>query len=293
MLIDAHVHLYPDEVNRDPAGWAAAKGETHWAIHATRRRKSGQAVQGFPSATELLRAMDSAGVAKVVLLGWYWEHFATCAEQNRFFARCVKSHPNRFAAFATLHPSAGREAVLAELKQARDEGLCGLGELSPHSQGYTIDDPVFRAALTWAASHHWPVNLHVTDPSSKRYIGWIETPLEDFTRLARELPQVTFVLAHWGGLLPLRDTAALQLTNLHYDTAASPLLYDETVWRRFFAVVPADKVLFGSDFPLNCYPRIDAETAMPRLVAEAHRAGLDASQLRALTSENAKRVLKI
>jgi len=25
-VIDSHVHLYPPELNRDPAGWAAAQG---------------------------------------------------------------------------------------------------------------------------------------------------------------------------------------------------------------------------------------------------------------------------
>jgi len=32
MIIDAHVHLYPTEIDRDPAAWAAAQGEAHWAF---------------------------------------------------------------------------------------------------------------------------------------------------------------------------------------------------------------------------------------------------------------------
>ena len=34
------------------------------------------------------------------------------------------------------------------------------------------------------------------------------TPLKDFVRLARRHPATTFILAHWGGLLPLREPAA-------------------------------------------------------------------------------------
>ncbi|HWL17495.1 MAG TPA: amidohydrolase, partial [Opitutus sp.] len=135
MIVDAHVHLYPAEVDRDPAGWAAARGEKHWALLCTRRRRDGRPVQSLPTLDALLRAMDDAHVERAVLLGWYWEKPDTCVWQNRFYADCVRAHPQRLAAFATLHPAAGREQTLAEIRRARDDGLIGLGELSPHSQG--------------------------------------------------------------------------------------------------------------------------------------------------------------
>ena len=269
MLIDAHVHLYPPELNAGPEAWAAAHGEAHWAALCTRRRADGRAVQGLPSADELLREMDRAGVARAVLLGWYWEKPETCAWQNRFYAGCVRAHPDRLDAFATLHPRAGREATLAEVRRAHAEGLIGLGELSPHSQGYGIDDAVLRDVLALAGELKLPVNLHVTDPDGRAYPGRVETPLTDFTQLAREFPTVNFILAHWGGMLPLRDPAARILRNVFYDTAASPLLYDDGVWRRFAEAVGADRVLFGSDYPLNLFPKLEAGPEMTRLIAEA------------------------
>ena len=291
-LIDAHVHLYPTEANRDPAGWAAAAGESHWARLSTRRRKDGTPVQDFPSVDELLRAMDRAGVARSVLLGWYWEKPETCRWQNRFYAACVRQHPDRLSAFATLHSAAGCQGVLDELNASRDAGLTGLGELSPHSQDYRMDDPVFEAALEFAGQHGLPVNLHVTDPDSRDYPGRVETPLQDFVRLARKFPATTLVLAHWGGLLPLRSEEVLP-DNIFYDTAASPLLYGQDIWRKFCARVPAERVLFGSDYPLNVYPRIDARPNMDRLIAEAHRSELNADQLKAIVFGNARRLLKL
>lgn len=290
-LIDCHVHLYPPAINRNPGGWAAAHGEPHWATVCTRRRKDGRAVQSFPSVAGLLRAMDTAGLARAVLLGWYWEKPQSCALQNRFYATCVRAHPDRLAAFATLHPAAGRKATLDELRRAQGEGLCGVGELSPHAQGYAVDDPVFGAALALAGRLRLPVNLHVTDPEGGHYPGRMETPLSDFVRLARAFPATTFILAHWGGLLPLREAKALALPNVYYDTAASPLLYRAEIWRRFLATVPMERVLFGSDFPLNVYPRMDAEPNLARLVAEAHRAGLTAEQVGAVMRDNAARVI--
>src|ERR1019366_4780343 len=111
-IIDGHVHLYPPEINRDPAGWAAAHDEPHWAVQCTRRRKDGSPVQGFPSLDDLLRAMDAAGGGRAVLLGWYWQTPAACARHNRFYAECLRRHPDRLSAFAALHPGAGCEATL-------------------------------------------------------------------------------------------------------------------------------------------------------------------------------------
>ena len=286
-IVDSHIHLYPAEVNRDPAAWAAKTGEAHWATLCTRRRSDGRAVQAFPSADELIREMDLAGVERAVLLGWYWEKPETCRWQNRFFGECVQAHPGRLAAFATLHPRAGHWPALEELHRARDEGLVGIGELSPHAQGYGVDDSVFREVLTLAADWKMPVSLHVSDPERRDYPGRVATPLSDFTRLARECPATKFVLAHWGGLLPLHDPAALELENIFYDTAASPLLYDEDIWKKFLSVVPEDRVMFGSDYPLNLFPKLDAAPDMTRLIAQAKAAGVS----EAVLGGNAERML--
>ena len=78
-----------------------------------------------------------------------------------------------------------------------------------HSQHFTLSDSTWHEVLRLAGERKVPVNLHVTDPASRPYPGRVETPLADFARLARAWPQVSFVLAHWGGLLPLVDADAL------------------------------------------------------------------------------------
>jgi predicted TIM-barrel fold metal-dependent hydrolase len=289
-IIDTHVHLYPPEVGRDPAAWAAAQGESHWAALCTRRRRDGRPVQTFPTIDRLLRDMDAAGVEKSVLLGWYWEKLETCAWQNRFYAQCVKAHPDRLAAFATIHPAAGR----AEIRRAHDEGLRGIGELSPHSQGCAMDDPALAAALVLAGELRMPVNLHVTDPHAGRYSGRVETPLEDFVRLAKAHPSVTFILAHWGGGLLFRETspaARRDLTNVVYDTAASPLSYDDRIWRTVFDVVPPAKVLFGSDYPLILYPKTETEPGWRSFLAEINDSGLTPEEKGPLLAGGAARLL--
>ncbi len=288
-IIDAHVHLYPPEVDADPAGWAAAHGERHWAVLCTRRRRDGRPVQSMPTLGQLLAAMDAAGVERAVLLGWYWEKPETCRWQNRFYAECIRAHPDRLSAFATLHPSAGIAATLAEVRRARDEGLLGLGELSPHSQGFAVDDQVFHSVLHLAGELGLPVNLHVTDPATRPFPGKIETPGDDFIQLARSHPRTRFILAHWGGMLPLRDSRFLACENIAYDTAASPLMYDAAVWPRLLALLGPGRVVFGSDFPLNLYPRLDEKPGLIRFVAEA-QSGAASS---AVMGENAASFLRL
>ncbi len=282
-IIDAHVHLYPDEANSDPVAWGTTNLETHWVQLCTRRRKDGRPVQAFPSVEGLIRAMDEAGVERTVLQGWYWQFPENCAWQNRFYARCVKEHPDRLSAFATLHPGAGRGQTLALVRSAREQGFCGLGELSPHSQGFDVADPVFQSAMELAGELHLPVNLHVTEPQGRPYPGRVDTPLRDFLWLARTFRGTNFILAHWGGCLPLRDEEAVEAMNLFFDSAASPLLYGPDIWRRFFAVVPPERVLFGSDFPLDLYPGSEGEPGIAGLVREAREQGVDLEALAATT----------
>lgn len=279
MVIDAHVHLYPEDLNQDPVSWAAQRGETHWAMLCTRRRRSGEAVQEFPSVDVLLREMDAAGVDRAVLLGWYWQWPETCLWQNAFYKQCVRAHPDRLSAFATLHPAAGRDATLRIVQAARDEGFCGLGELSPHSQGYDVADPIFQEVMDLAGDLRLPVNFHVTDPAGAHYPGRVETPGRDFIWLARTFARTPIILAHWGGLLPFREEEPGALLNLFYDTAASPLLYDATIWRRFQEVVPLERLLFGSDFPLRLYPKSVPGFGLARLMEEATREGIDLGTL--------------
>ena len=288
-VIDAHVHLYPPEAGREPTAWAAARGEPHWAELCTRRRKNGrvpdQPVQGFPSVDQLLRDMDAAGVTQAVLLGWYWENHATCVEQNRFFARCLQQHPDRLAAFASVHPAAGATA-LAEIRWAKDNGFCGLGELSPHSQHVALTDPTWCELLTLAGKLDLPVNLHVTDPRSRPYPGRVETPLCDFVRFAREFPKTKFILAHWGGGLAF-DSEDRALRNICYDTAASPLLYDGGVWDRALAAVGPECILFGSDYPLILYPKQESEPGFAGLLKEIAEADLESAPAEAIMGGNA------
>jgi predicted TIM-barrel fold metal-dependent hydrolase len=110
--------------------------------------------------------------------------------------------------------------------------------------------------------------------------------VEDFERLAAAFPQTIFVLAHWGGGLANARTLA-RLPNVHFDTAASPLLYEGAVVRACLAELPAARILYGSDYPLVLYPQRTAAPEFGGFLAELRDAGASATVL----GENAARLV--
>ena len=288
-IIDAHVHLYPPEVNADPAGWARAAGESHWARLCTRVRKDGQPLQYFPSVAELLRDLDQAGVAEAILLGWYWQSVEACERQNAFFAEVVAGHGDRLRACAAWHPQMGTEVVATW----RDAGFVGIGELSPHSIGLA-DDSAWSSLFVAAGKAGLPVNLHVTDPRSRPFPGKVETRLADFTDWARAHPQTTFVLAHGGGRMPWFKPEVLRLPNVAFDLAAFPLLYPPPGLDAWLAQCTSAKLLWGSDHPLDLYPRSrdGSGSGLRRWCREWVETGFGDEVLSAVMHDNCDRIYR-
>jgi predicted TIM-barrel fold metal-dependent hydrolase len=288
-IVDAHIHLYAAEVAAGPAAWGLAHGEPGWT--KTVAPEGRRSIQGWSDPDRLIADMDEAGVDSCVMLGWYWERQETCDLQNGWYLEWMRRHPGRLTGFATAQLAAGRRAVEA-LERALDSGLCGVGELLPQAQGYTLDDPWFRRALELAVARRVPVTLHATDPGAGAAAG-PETPLGEYVRLAREFPGATLILAHWGGGIAFRGAPAGEALppNLYFDTAASPLLYGPEVFRRAIDRVGAGNILYGSDYPLILYPRASREPGFGRFLGEIDGAGLDPVERAKIMGSNMRRLL--
>jgi len=85
-------------------------------------------------------------------------------------------------------------------------------------------------------------------------------------------PDLTTVCAHWGGGLPfyiLMPEVREALKNVYFDTAASPFLYSPRVYNQVSQLVGADRILFGSDYPLLPQSRLLREINSTDLPEEA------------------------
>ncbi len=292
-IIDSHTHCYPAELAAAPRAWAEAHGEPHWAeLVAPLDRPS---IQGWATIEQTLAAMDAAGVAQSVLLGWYWENEATCRWQNEIIAEWVKSAPERFIGFAAIHPGGSAESVIAQCEYALSLGLRGVGELHPGIQQFNSSSEGWQALADWCMAHDWPINLHATEAVGHEHPGSVPTPLNDFLRMAEARPELKLILAHWGGGLgffELNPRLRKALKNVYYDTSATPLLYEPSIFRRMIEIIGKDKILFGSDYPLRLYPRTHKTPDYATFLDVIHHeADLSQEELAAITSQNMQRLL--
>jgi predicted TIM-barrel fold metal-dependent hydrolase len=82
---------------------------------------------------------------------------------------------------------------------------------------------------------------------------------------------VPVVCAHWGGGLPfytLMPEVRQALENVYFDTAISPFLYRPEVYRYVRDLVGADRILFGSDYPVISPSRLLKEIKTVELPEE-------------------------
>lgn len=273
-----------------PAAWASRNQEPIWSecVAPTDR----PSIQGWASEEQLLRDMDDAGIETAILLGWYWQNIENSKLQNRFYAELIKRHPTRLKAYASVQATAGKDA-LAEIDWALANGFIGIGEIHPQAQGFSLADPVWHQVMEHLDGKNCPINFHVTDPNSRSHPGKIETPLADYIKLAHVYPKQIFILAHLGARIPLRKDE-LELsefpTNLYFDCAAIPLLYERSIIQEMVEAVGAEHILFGSDYPLRVFPKEQKLPEFTQSIQFVRESGLTEDELRCVLSTNAKRL---
>jgi predicted TIM-barrel fold metal-dependent hydrolase len=292
-IVDAHIHMYPREVFADPIAWGTAQGEPWWTYCVAPPHKP--TIQGWADIPRLLSDLQRAGIGQAVMLGWYWERQETCELQNQWFIDWCRQYPDTLLGFATVQPNSGQRG-LDNVRRALDAGLCGIGELLPQAQGFTFQDEKWGRLVELAVERDVPINLHVTDPLSFNPQACTKaTPLENYVQLVRDFPDAQFILAHWGGGIPffeLNATVRALFKNVFYDTAASPLLYDNRVYRRVVDLIGVDRILFGTDYPLLTHPRIDREPGFMLDLADARSGGLTPEEEDKVMGGNLLRLLR-
>lgn len=246
MIIDVHQHYLP----RPPAYPDEARQA--WLYHDSR-------IQGYRDVPALIADMDAAGIDKIVWQGEYFRHAENCVERNRVVAAALAQSPTRLHAYASIQPA--HPDAIEHIKRARAAGLMGVGELNPAAQGFTLREPAVLRTLAFCADEGIPVLFHVNEPVGPAYMGKVRTPLVAFYECAARFPELSVVLAHWGGgLWWYEQIPAVKqvLRNVWYDTAASFFTYPDTaLMAQMASLVVPDKILFGSDFPLHPVRALD------------------------------------
>ena len=256
MIVDAHCHILPPsfvERRRE----LAARDATFAAILANPSAR-------IADASALLHAMKRDGVDHAVVMGMGWTDYQVAVEANDYIIEAVAAHPSQITGFASVNPAWG-DAALVEAERCAAAGLRGIGELHPDTQGLDITDVATMAPLLdLANSLNLPLLLHCSEPVGHQYPGKGRTTPDKVWRLIENFPDNTIICAHWGGGLPFyaqMPEVGAALSNVYFDSAASPFLYQPGIYRVVADVVGADHILFASDYPLMPHSRPLSELA--------------------------------
>jgi predicted TIM-barrel fold metal-dependent hydrolase len=244
-VIDAHIHIFPPEVVAGRERFLAL--DPHFAaLYANPRAR-------LATAEDALASMDRNGIDGAFALGFGWSDLALCRMHNDYLLDVQRRLPGRFAGFAAIQPKAG-ELALAEVARAIGGGLRGVGELMPHGQGYQLDDwAVIDPFAETLAALGRPLVVHVSEPVGHVYAGKGDVSPVAAWQLAARHPTLKSVFAHWGGGLPfyeLMPEVHAALRNTFYDSAATTYLYDFKIFPIAADLCGADRIFFGTDYPL-------------------------------------------
>jgi hypothetical protein len=228
------------------------------------------------TAEDLLASMDESGVDISVALGFAWQDHNDIVRHNGYLLEKAARSGGRIIPFTTVNMGNARAEV--EIERCGVGRARGIGELRPENQGWDLetDDGARLAAV--AARAGLVLLFHVTEPGDRSYPGRGGCTLEMFAAFSRRYPNLKIVGAHLGGgLYALVDDAP----PVFVDTAAQPFLYRGEAGREAFEAVPADHLLFGSDFPLISQARqiSEIESAIPAEDARHRVLGLNAREM--------------
>ena len=276
MVIDCHCHILPPNFDQRRSE-LLARDNTFASLFA-------RADSPMASAESLLEEMDRTGIDRSVVMGMGWTDPDLAVEANDYIIQSVESNQGRLAGFCSVSPAWG-DAALAEVERCAKAGLRGIGELHPDSQGFDIaDGPAMAALMELAGRLGLPVLLHASEPVGHQYPGKGQTTPGKLYRFIENFPDNTIICAHWGGGLPfyaLMPEVPGVISNVYFDSAASPFLYRPEVFASVAGLVGADKILFASDYPL---------LSLHRCLRQVEDAGLSPAQKQAILGGNALRL---
>lgn len=243
MIFDFHVHLFSEDVRRSRSNYFSDRNFKLLYEDSGSKIMDAHGVAGY---------LDDNNITKSAAMGFAWENPDYCLKQNEYFSETAKEFKGRIYPFGTIPK--GIKNVHEWCVSIKESGLFGVGELAFYSGGVSSADFDFLSSVLNSSSElSLPVCLHVNEPLGHIYAGKYQTSFSELFKIISDYPDAKIILSHWGGGLlfyELMPEVKEKLKNCFYDTAASPYLYEDKIYRSAADITGPDKILFGSDFPL-------------------------------------------
>lgn len=262
-VIDAHCHVYPEKI--------ALK-----AVESTSRFYDGIDAAHDGQVSTLATVGKQAGIDHFVV-----QSVAMSPKQvnsiNAFIAQTVADSNGTMTGLGTLHPDS--TDIKGDIEHILELGLHGV-KLHPDIQQFKIDDYRCLKIYELCEKYRLPILMHTGD---YRY---------DFSNPNRVLPvmkiytNLTMVGAHLGGWSVWNDAVEklVDLPNFYVDCCSCMMYIDCERVEEIIRIYGADRVLFGTDYPLW-----SPVSEMKNFLS----LGLSEDEKRLILSENAKKIYNI
>ena len=279
MIIDFHTHIFPKAIRENREAYFPSEPAFKLLYDSPKSKLVG--------AKDIIAAMDEQSVDRSVVFGFPWKDSTTFKMQNDYVMEVVSRYPERLVGLCCFDPF-NKEAVL-EARRCLQGHLSGIGEIAFYQSG--IDDAaldMLTPLMEICLDKDLPFLIHTNEPVGHLYPGKTPNTLKQIYALVIRFPENKIVLAHWGGGIfffnLLKKEVKDHLKNVYFDTAASPFLYDPSIYKYALEIAGTDNVLFGSDFPL---------LKPERYFKEFENIGLTRAQIDAISGGNAAKLLKL
>ncbi|MBF0224433.1 MAG: amidohydrolase family protein [Desulfobacterales bacterium] len=245
MIIDFHTHIFPKDVRNNREYFFFNEPEFRLLYESKNSKMIGM--------QDLILEMDLSGVDKSVIFGFPWNNLETAKKNNDYIIEAVNKYPKQLIGLCCLNPLSKNSSN--EVERCINAGLKGIGEVALYNSGITEEILfIFEPLMEILQKHNMPLLLHTNEPVGHKYPGKSPIRLSEIYNFVKKFSKNIIVLAHWGGGLfffnLLKKEVKDILKNVYVDTAASPFLYHPDIYKFASQIFGADKILFGSDFPL-------------------------------------------
>lgn len=225
----------------------------------------------------MVERMDQLGIAMCICS----PHLAIgpgYREGNRQVMAAADQYPGRILPYVTVNPNYPEAEIREEIEHWHSQGRVRAFKIHPACHSYKVDGPGYALMFEYAREHSLPVLSH-------SWVGDTQAGATLLSRMASEMPTVTFIVGHAASSWSMIDEAcreARERDNVMVDLTGSQLLYMalETMVER----VGAEKILFGTDQPF-----IDPAPGLGRVLA----ARISDEDKRLILGLNAKRVFRL
>ena len=179
----------------------------------------------------IVEEMDNCGVAKSVVFNIdKFDH----VKANDDALRGIAMYPDRFIGYAFVRLDKGTEAAVKELERCKSAGMKGLKLHSGYMHEESFNSEKFNDIWAFCSENDWPVIIHGLP---------LDLPLKH--------PKTIFVGAHFIEKVAIEEAVENLISNPNHYWCTSATFCLQGAIEQMVSLGCADKLLFGSDFPLN------------------------------------------